>query len=424
MALTTRVSATALAALAAASIAGPLAATANAAPVSHAAHVHAITYGAKQDTFSRRSGRRHMATLTEPVPSPGNYTLTITLSAHSKHHRTVRLLVGPTWHKVHLGPNHPTRVVKLAVDVAGKTLTVRARARVIKPRLSLQLTPVTVTSTPAAQAAAPAAAPTPVPAPTPAVATPAPSTAPLTIMLPAGFQPVTDYTNLVKDYEFNGNSLPADWAAGTSNYGYQATQYQPSQVTVSGGAANLVAQPDAANQGKQYASGWISTAGSYTLNHGLIDYRAKMPQGQGLWDGLWLTQALGSNPLGEIDVQEMLLANTHTVYGSLHDWTSSASPIWGETQSYNMTADASQAFHDYQVIWQPGEITWAVDGVAYAQYTAAEAAAKGQAWPFDSISDYLICNLAVGAASEWGGAPNTSTTFPATMQIQSVKVWQ
>ena len=146
-----------------------------------------------------------------------------------------------------------------------------------------------------------------------------------------------------------------------------------------------------------------------------------MPAGQGLWSGLWLVNAQGSNPQGEIDVQEMLLGDTHTVNGSLHGWA--PGPTWGETQSTVMSADASQGFHDYTVVWQPGMLTWAVDGVAYAQYTQAQATAAGHPWPF-ATPEYLIANLAVASASEWGGAPTAATTFPATMQVQSVKVWQ
>ena len=77
------------------------------------------------------------------------------------------------------------------------------------------------------------------------------------------------------------------------------------------------------------------------------------------------------------------------------------------------------------MIWQPGMVTWAVDGIAYAQYTEQEAVAAGHTWPFDGGNGvYLIADLAVGGASDWGGPPNSATTFPAAMQIQSVKVWQ
>ena len=242
------------------------------------------------------------------------------------------------------------------------------------------------------------------------------------IVLPAGFAPVQSYPALAEDFEFTGSTLPADWSAGIWNYGYQATQYQSSQVTMTGSSAALTAIKQTSPEGYPYESGWVSTAGAYSLQYGVIDFRAEMPAGQGLWSGLWLTQAQGSNPWGELDVTEMLLGNTHTVYGSAHGWA--PSPLWGETQAMTLAGDASQGFHDYQLIWQPGMLTWAVDGHAYAQYTKAQATAAGYPWPFDSAPEYLVANLAVAAASEWGGAPNNTTTFPATMQVQSVKVWQ
>ncbi len=242
-----------------------------------------------------------------------------------------------------------------------------------------------------------------------------------TISLPSGFAPTATYTNLVKDYEFTGSSLPSDWVAGNdSTHGFNGTIFQASQVSMTGSSVALSVsnQP---SQGYAYQSGWISTEGRYSLTHGLIDFRAKMPAGQGLWSGLWLDQPDNSNPWGEIDIQEMLLADTHTVYGSLHGWAPSD---WGETQATRMAADASQGYHDYQLIWQPGLVTWAVDGVAYAQYTQAQAVAAGYPWVQDDGSGYyLIADLAAGS-NVWGGPPNSSTPFPNAMQIESVKIWQ
>jgi hypothetical protein len=63
--------------------------------------------------------------------------------------------------------------------------------------------------------------------------------------------------------------------------------------------------------------------------------------------------------------------------------TTGAHPVLDGDQSTHAASDLSAGFHDYQVIWQPGMLTWAVDGVAYAQYTEAQALAAGQAWPFE-----------------------------------------
>jgi len=262
---------------------------------------------------------------------------------------------------------------------------------------------------------------TPTAAPTGSTGTTGPNGAPI-LAVPGNLAPIANYTTPVKDYEFNGSSLPADWVAGAnSTHGFQATIYQPSQVTMTGSSVALTAlnQPSG---GYPYQSGWISTEGQYSLTHGLIDFRAEMPAGQGLWSAVWLDQPDHSNPWGEIDVQEMLLGDTHTVNASLHTW---APQLWGETQATVMGADATQGFHDFQLAWQPGMLTWAIDGVAYAQYTQAQAVAAGYPWIFDnSTGFYLIATLAVASSTEWGGPPNASTVFPATMQVQSVKIWQ
>jgi beta-glucanase (GH16 family) len=243
------------------------------------------------------------------------------------------------------------------------------------------------------------------------------------LTLSHGFARAVRYRELVKDYEFTGSRLPAGWSASAGDsHGFQATMFQPSRVRMTGSSAALSAVHEPL-WGYPYQSGWISTEGAFSMSYGMVDFRAKMPAGQGLWSGLWLDQPDHSNPWGEIDVQEMLLGDTHTVYGSLHNWA--PDPYWGELQSTVMAADASQGFHDYQVVWQPGYITWAVDGVPYAQYSQWQAAAAGQSWPFDDGTGfYLIADLAVGGPSDWGGAPNSSTVFPATMQLQSVKVWE
>jgi beta-glucanase (GH16 family) len=241
-------------------------------------------------------------------------------------------------------------------------------------------------------------------------------------VLPKTFAPVANYANRVENFTFGGSSLPSPWSAGLWNYGYQATQFQPSQVTTTGSSVALTAVKQTSPEGYPYMSGWISTSGAYTFKYGMVDFRAKMPAGQGLWSGLWMVSPSGSSPNTEIDVQEMLLGDTNTVYGSLHNW--GPTPYWTETHSTRAASDLSAGFHDYQVIWQPGMLTWAVDGVAYAQYTEAQALAAGQGWPFDRSDVYLIADLAVAAASEWGGAPNAQTAFPASMQIQSVEIWQ
>ena len=391
---------------------------------------------------ARAAGRS--VVLTTHVAAPGVYRVSVTITSRASRRHTVRLLIGSIRRSTDAGGRHKRTHLSVALRVSGRTVTVRALSRLARPilRITVQRTqPAPVKAGASKPASAPASVPSTATATTPlataatgasAAGTPPPAAPPPpagttvpvgsgSLFLPAGFAPVAGYATLAKDYEFAGGALPSDWTTGNANYGFQATFYQPSQVSMTGSSVSLTATP-ASGGSYPYQSGWISTAGRFTLTHGEIDFRAKMPAGQGLWSGLWAVN--GANPSGELDVAEMLLANTHIVNASLHDWQNGGY-VWGETQYTIMGADASQDFHDYQVIWQPGMLTWAVDGVAYAQYTKAQATAAGQAWPYDNDPGvYLIANLAVGAASEWGGAPTAATPFPATMQVQSVRVWQ
>ncbi len=419
------------------------------------------------------------ASVREQLRSSGVYDLSVTVTTPADAGKFVNVEIGPLARRAKIDIRRHRASLKLRLAISARAFTVRVTANRVTPLLRVSLrwigevaagtapSAIEVAKAPTGDAApgkgttrssggaskpakttssAPAAASrgataatgstgatgasgastpaTPAPAPpppAPLVPTTGPNGNPI-IAVPANLAPVINYSTPVEDYEFDGPGLPVDWSPGTWSYGFDATLFTPSQVSMTGSSVALTAT-DQASGGYPYQSGWISTEGGFSLTHGLIDFRAEMPAGQGLWSGLWLDQPDNSNPWGEIDVQEMLLADTHTVYATVHNWA--PDPRWAVLQSTVMADDASQGFHDYQVVWQPGMITWAVDGVAYAQYTEAEAAANGQPWPFDDGTGYyLIADLAVAGPSEWGGPPDSSTVFPATMQIQSIKVWE
>jgi beta-glucanase (GH16 family) len=228
---------------------------------------------------------------------------------------------------------------------------------------------------------------------------------------------VANYTNLVRDYEF-ANGLPSDWTAlNDSTKGYDVTIFNASQV--SGGTLTATDTP---SNGYPYQGGWISTAGAFSFTYGRVDFVAKIPAGQGLWPALWL-QGPKVQPQPEIDVQEAGGGTPQTVYASLHDWNQNGTQIWSETQALTANSSLADGFHDYELIWQPGMVTWLLDGTAYAQYTLAQASSHGYPWPF-STPEYLICTLAVGSNADFTGAPDASTPFPSDLVVQSVKVYQ
>jgi beta-glucanase (GH16 family) len=368
------------------------------------------------------------------VASTGRYHVRVVVTTRSRNHRgspgtVIHLRIAGVSRRLRTGERGRARL-RASMRVKKGTLTIRAIAKRGKPTITITMSRIRRHRAPSTRAATGSSGATgstgstataAVPAsPPPLTAKFAPNGAPI-LALPAGFAPIVNYTSLAKDDEFSGSSLPADWTASANSAHGMNTMYQPSQVTMTGSSVALTAV-NTPSGGYPTTSGWISTEGKYSLTHGLIDFSAKMPAGQGLWSGLWLDQPDNSNPWGEIDVQEMLLGNTQTVYGSLHSWAPS---YWSELQSTVMANDASAGFHDYQLAWQPGMMTWAIDGIAFAQYTQAQAQAAGYPWVFDNGSGFfLIANLAVGTSSSWGGAPNASTVFPASVLLKSVKIWQ
>ncbi|HUA55204.1 MAG TPA: family 16 glycosylhydrolase [Candidatus Sulfotelmatobacter sp.] len=157
-----------------------------------------------------------------------------------------------------------------------------------------------------------------------------------------------------------------------------------------------------------YTSGMITSDGTFAQQYGYFDMRAELPAGQGLWPGFWMLPAAQGVP-GEIDVMEMLGQSPSTIYESTH-----GSNATQEFRASYTGPNFSAGFHDFGLDWTASTITWYLDGVAIAsEPTPSE----------DKQPMYIIADLAVGGAGSWPGAPNGSTPFPATMQIESIQAY-
>ncbi len=151
-----------------------------------------------------------------------------------------------------------------------------------------------------------------------------------------------------------------------------------------------------------------------------------MPAGQGLLPQLW---ALGQNDSsvgwpqsGEIDLMEILGSDPYHVMGSIHGpQAGGAGPAesYGLTTAYSSRTPLSGSFHTYGMEWSPDEVRISVDGQVYAIY-APLSLPPGAQWVFDHPF-YLVLDLAVGG--NWPGAPNQSTSFPASMLVDSIRYW-
>jgi beta-glucanase (GH16 family) len=167
----------------------------------------------------------------------------------------------------------------------------------------------------------------------------------------------------------------------------------------------------------KYTSGIITTQFSFSQEYGYFEISAELPAGRGLWPAFWLLpddktwppeidalEAFGDTSVAGQGSQTMIHYASHALTNSENcgGW-------------YNIGANITQGFHTYGVDWEPTGITYFFDGKPYASCPANSAADRPM---------YMLINLAVGSAQSWPGAPDASTTWPATLKIDYVRAYQ
>ena len=182
---------------------------------------------------------------------------------------------------------------------------------------------------------------------------------------------------------------------------------------------------------KSYTSGRISTQNLKTFTYGRFEVKAKVPKGQGYLPAFWLMandeNVYGQWPrCGEIDCMEVMGQDTKKLYGTIHYGNPHA-----ESQGTYTIEDGkesfSDGFHTFTCDWEPGKITWYVDGIKYHEESNWHSTTEGQGTltypaPFDQPF-YIILNLAVGGS--WVGNPNEETSFVNNpFVVDYVRVYQ
>lgn len=163
-----------------------------------------------------------------------------------------------------------------------------------------------------------------------------------------------------------------------------------------------------AAQKHTYASGILTTAKSFSMTYGYVEFRARVPSGRGLWPALWLLPVDQSWP-PEIDVIEVLGDRTDRL------WLTVFSRGWfgaKKTAQAVQTADLSRNFHTFGLKWTQTDITWFLDGREIARVPTPSDMHKPM---------YIIMNLAVGGS--WAQAPDQGTRFPAEFVIDYVRAY-
>ena len=169
-----------------------------------------------------------------------------------------------------------------------------------------------------------------------------------------------------------------------------------------------------------YTSAKLTTKNLFSMRFGRLDIKAKMPEGQGIWPAIWM---LGDNidqidwpGCGEIDIVEVLGNEPNQMYSTLH-YTNKDNKHGEIQQSYELSDETfNSAYHVFSIDWTPDSLTFSVD-----ETKIQRVAIKDDMKEF-LRSFYLVLNVAVGGY--WPGSPDNTTTFPQTLYIDYVRVFE
>jgi beta-glucanase (GH16 family) len=222
-----------------------------------------------------------------------------------------------------------------------------------------------------------------------------------------------------------GNSELEDYCAWGSSTSPCSTA-NPSEYVGTDGYLHIEAQQPSAGV---YTSARLKTQGLFSFQYGRFEVRALVPEAQGFWPAAWL---MGNNiatinwpACGEQDVLERVNA------AAIPDWNSGSVHGTGFTGAslgtlyYFPSGQTAAHWHTYGMIWSENSVAYYVDDPTqpYVTYTNASLSGlSGAVWPFDAgQSNFILLNLAIGGS--WPGSPDSSTSFPAEMLVDYVRIY-
>jgi beta-glucanase (GH16 family) len=243
--------------------------------------------------------------------------------------------------------------------------------------------------------------------------------------------PVTTNRTLMWADEFDGAAGTAPSAAhwtydvGT-DWGNNQLEYDTDRtenVSLDGSGHLALTARKESYLGQPYTSGRIHTGGLFAQGRGRFEARIRMPSGRGMWPAFWLLgddiATTGWPDCGEIDIVEYKGQEPNIVHGSLHGPGYSGGTAL--TKAYGISGPGFDAdFHVFAVEWETNKITYLVDDVPY-QVLTPQNLPPGGTWVF-AHPFRIVLDLAVGG--NYVGPPDASTSFPQTMLVDYVRVYQ
>jgi beta-glucanase (GH16 family) len=229
-----------------------------------------------------------------------------------------------------------------------------------------------------------------------------------------------------------GREIGDGVAIGNPGWGNDELEYYTDSTAnaATDGRGNLVITAREANGTQQcyygpckYTSARLLSKNRFEVAYGRIEARIKVPRGAGLWPAFWM---LGTDidqvnwpQTGEIDIMENVGKLPNQVFGTLHGPGYSGGQSYGRI--YDLGKPVADAFHTFAIEWQPNKIVWFIDGIQYFQATPNDAFLQGKQWVYNHPF-FMLLNVAVGG--NFGGAVGADTTFPQSMLVDYVRLYQ
>ncbi|HKI17564.1 MAG TPA: glycoside hydrolase family 16 protein, partial [Isosphaeraceae bacterium] len=222
----------------------------------------------------------------------------------------------------------------------------------------------------------------------------------------------TNY-QLVWSDEFNGTSVDASkwnkvgpWGIPVASHWSGHFSYNTSNVSEANGSATITVHNTGGGPLGTWTGGVLSTNTTKLFQYGFFEVRAKLPAGQGFWPAIWMYGSNSSDD--ELDIMEFLGGDKTTVYQTMHESSGALEQV------APTSTDWTSGYHLFQMLWEPGQVTFYIDNVETASFTTNV--------PAEPM--YLMLNFDVGGPNDWGGAPNSSTPTTVTFNVDYVRVYQ
>ncbi|MEO0898286.1 MAG: glycoside hydrolase family 16 protein [Bacteroidota bacterium] len=242
-----------------------------------------------------------------------------------------------------------------------------------------------------------------------------------------------DNWELVWSDEFEGEGAPdmKKWTYDVGNWGWgnaepqYYTDNRRENARLENGYLVMVARKN--DMGQPWTSARLTTREKVSFLYGKIEFRAKVPTGDGSWAAGWLlgddyVDELSWPYCGEIDVLECIGSEIDDETGDGINHASCHTRAYYFKNGNHITntipvKDMDDEFHNYTFEWYPDVIKGYLDGEHYYTY---DKTANELEWPFNKPQTIII-NLAMGGGMGGEIDPDLTTQ---TVIWDYVRVYQ